>query len=101
MANAAAKNLAQDVAAAFVRGQDAVVDEKCGSTSVVGDDPETGIANFIRNASQFSCPRNQRREQIRFEVRNLALQYSRHALQAHASVYGWLGQWCQRVADRF
>ena len=45
MADAAAKDFAQDVAAAFVRGQDAVVDEEGGGAGVVGDDAEAGVAD--------------------------------------------------------
>ena len=43
MTDAAAKDFAQHVAAAFVRGQHAVVDEECGGAGVVGDDAEAGV----------------------------------------------------------
>ncbi len=43
MADAAAKDFAQDVAAAFVGGQDAVVDEEGGGAGVVGDDAQAGV----------------------------------------------------------
>ena len=41
------KNLAQHVAAAFVRGQDAVVDEEGGGAGVVGDDAQAGIGGEV------------------------------------------------------
>ncbi len=44
MADAAAQDLAQHVAAAFVRRQHAVVDEEGGGAGVVGDDAEAGVA---------------------------------------------------------
>ena len=43
MPDAAAKNFAQHIAAAFVRGQHAIVDEERGGAGVVGDDAQAGV----------------------------------------------------------
>ena len=45
MTNASAKNLPQHIAAAFVRGNYAVVDQESGSAGVVGDDAKAGVAD--------------------------------------------------------
>ena len=115
MADAAAEDFAQDVAAAFVGGQDAVVDEEGGGAGVVGDDAQAGVGVRVSipsgakapsycslSARLKSCPvtkpvnccglLDQRREQIRLEVGDLALQHGGYALEAHAGVDGGLGQ---------
>ena len=50
MADAATKDFAQNVAAAFVRRDHAIVDEEGGGASVVGDDAQTGVGNEGRNS---------------------------------------------------
>lgn len=40
MANRAAYDFAENIAAAFIGRKDAICDEKCDSTSVIGDDAE-------------------------------------------------------------
>jgi hypothetical protein len=44
VADAAAEDLAEDVAATFVRWEDAVRDEEGGGAGVVGDDAKAGVA---------------------------------------------------------
>ena len=39
VAHGAANDFAQDVAAAFVGGHDAIADKECGSAAVIGEDP--------------------------------------------------------------
>ena len=46
VAQRAANDFAQHVAAAFVRGNHSIGDEKCGGAGVVGDDAKRGLANF-------------------------------------------------------
>ena len=43
MPDAATENFAEDVAAAFVCGDDAVVDEEGGCAGVIGNDSEAGV----------------------------------------------------------
>ncbi len=116
MTNAAAQNLAQHIAAAFIRRQHAIIDEESCRARMVGDDAQAGIAKQrlkirrrsalrrladlltcrlavlpTRQPDQFCRPPDQRCKQIRLEVRNFALHDGGHALQAHARVDGGLG----------
>ena len=55
MTNAAAQNLAQHVAAAFIRRQHAIVDEERCRARMVGDDAQAGVAHQLRQ--RFPCIR--------------------------------------------
>ncbi len=46
MADAAAQNLPQDVAAAFIRRQNSVTDQEGGGAGVIGNDPKGGWTSF-------------------------------------------------------
>ena len=83
----AAEDLAQDVAAALVRGQDAVGDEERHRPRVVGDDlvaEPLGLEGVRVVAEQLAHPGVDRREQVRVVVGRDLLEDARQALQAHA-----------------
>ncbi len=112
MTNAAAENFAQHVAAAFVRRKHAIVDEKCSGAGVVSDDAQAGVCDQLHRqlcfelspysdfSSRAALRIDQRSEEIRLEVGDLALQDGGHALQAHAGIDGGLGQRREFVAGR-
>ncbi len=108
MTNAAAQNLAQHVAAAFIRRHHAIVDEERRRACMVGDDAQAGVAHqlrqrfpCIRNVGQFRSALDQRRKQIRLKVADLVLQHGGHALETHARINRWLGQRRELVAVAF
>ena len=45
MTDATAKNLAQNVAAAFIRREHTIIDKEGSRASVVGDDAEAGVTH--------------------------------------------------------
>src|SRR5271157_6593566 len=121
MANAAAENLAQYVAAPLIRGQYTVVDEEGRRAGVVRDNAErsrrqplllpyyfgrlfrrkrrkpsgetsdVGIERVFE-ARQLRRPINQRRKQICLKVAHLTLQHGGDALQPHSRIDRRLGQ---------
>lgn len=91
MAQGAAHNAAQHVAAAFVAGNDAVDDEKGASADVIGDDLQ-GVIGQILHAGLARGGGDQLLEQVDLVVGMHVLQHRRDALQAHAGVHAGLGQ---------
>ena len=96
MADAAAQDLAQDIAAAFVGGEDAIGDKKCCGARMIGNDAQRGVGRgrpiLIASVGKLSGARDQRGKQIGLEIRDLALQHRGHALQTGPGVDGGLGQ---------
>ncbi len=84
VADAAAEDLAEDVAAAFVGGEDAVGDEEGGGAGVVGDDAERGCTLGVADGLLLGCEageagelggaRDERGEEVGLVVRELALE---------------------------
>ena len=108
--DATAKNFAQDVAAAFVRGQYAVIDQKRSSAGVVGNDAEAGGVVVGGSRLLFDCffadvlpgeflgALDQRSEQVCLKVCDFPLQHGGYTLEAHAGVNGGFGEGRQLVA---
>ena len=94
IAHGAAHDLAQHVAAAFVRGQHAVVDQKRGGAGVIGIDAQDGIGAIVFAVGlpeQFAGALDDGAEQVGIVVRKLALQDGGDALEAHAGIDGGRG----------
>ena len=82
-------DLAQHVAAFFVRRNHAVGDEECGRPDVVGDNPHRDAAAFvcaIPGAGKLADPPQNGHEDVGVVIRLLVLQHGRDALEAHAGV---------------
>ncbi len=101
MADAAAEDFAEDVAAAFVRGLDAVGDEEGGGAGVVGDDAQGRSAFFVavagllgceRGSGKLGCLSEERREEVGLVVGEDSLEDAGYAFEAHAGVDGGLGE---------
>ena len=89
VADGAAKDPAEDVAAALVRRQDAVGDEERHRPRVVGDDlvaEPLGLERVRVVAEQLAHPGVDRREEVRVVVRRDLLEDAREALEAQAGV---------------
>ncbi len=106
VANGAADDLAQHVAAAFVGGQDTIADEERRGTRVVGDDAQrAGVVSFLLlRLSRFALfsgelrgALDERHKQIGVVVADHALQHRRDALQACSGVDRRLGQGMQHA----
>ena len=85
----AAEELAQDVAAPLVRGQDVVADEERHRARVVGDDlvaEPLGLEGVGVVAHELAHPGVDRREQVRVVVGRDLLEDARQALEAHPRV---------------
>ena len=89
MAHGAANDLAQDVAAPFIRGHDAIADQERCSAAVVSENTQRRVG-FRRSAVMLARKRagevHQRPKQIRFEVADLALQHRGEAFESRARV---------------
>ena len=85
MAQRAADDPAQHVAAAFVRRQHAVDDQERAGADVVGDHAQRLVAQ-VGGAGQFASDADQVREQVDLVVRMHVLQHGGQPLQAHAGV---------------
>jgi hypothetical protein len=97
VAHGAPHDLAQDVAAMFVGRHDAVGDEKGHGAQMVGDDAHRHIcgivsAGAVRPSGALTDGLEDRREEVRVVVRELALDHRGDALEAHAGVDRWCGQ---------
>ncbi len=96
VADGAAGDAAQHVAAAFVAGDDAVGDGERAGADVVGDDLQRGAVGVeafaTRSSDSRTGGRQQVLEQVDLVVAVLALQHRGDALQAHAGVHRRLGQ---------
>ena len=91
--DAAAQDLAQHIAASFVRWQHAITNKEGCGARVVRNDAQRRIAQHVAlHMRELGCLLDQRNEEVRLEVRQLALHHRRHALQTGAGVYGRLGQ---------
>ena len=87
MAHRTPHNAAQDIAAAFVRGQNTVRDQKRGRTQVIGNHPVRGLLRPVGvDAGQLGDCADQRLEQVDRVVIVRALQNGRDALEPHAGV---------------
>ena len=91
VAQRAADDAAQDVAAAFVAGNDAVDDQERTGADMVGDDLER-ILGQILDLGFAGGGLDQILEKIDLVVRVHVLQHGGNALQAHAGVHAGLGQ---------
>ena len=101
VAHGAAHDLAQHVAAAFVGGQHAVVNQERGGAGVVGGDAQRGIdarIGAVGHAEQVGGVLDDGVDQVGIVVRELALQHRGDALQAHAGIDGGARQRRQRAA---
>ena len=93
MAHGAAHDPAQHVAAALVRGQDAVGDEEGGGAQMVGDDAMRGLPGPLgRDAGDVRDRLDEGAEEVGIVVRVDALQDGGDALEAHARVDRGPGQ---------
>ena len=89
VADGPAEELAQDVAAALVRGQDVVGDEERDRARVVGDDlvaEALGLEGVRVVAEQLAHPGVDRREQVGVVVGRDLLEDAGQALEAHPGV---------------
>ena len=97
VADSAADDAAQDIAAPLIARGDAIDDEKGGGANVVGDDPQ-GLGVPVGRASQLGGGGDQPGEEVDLVVTVDALHDRRQALQAHAGVHRRLGQGRQLAA---
>jgi hypothetical protein len=87
MAHGAAHDAAQHIAAALVRGQHAVGDEKGRGTQVIGDDAMRHRARTFRlDPGQISDVGDDRAEQIDLVIVVRTLQHRGDALEPHAGI---------------
>ncbi len=87
--NRTAKQAAQDVAAAFVGGQDAVGDHERHRTAMIGHDAKAGVqraALAVLLAAQGFAHGHQAAQHVRVVVVGNALHDGRDALKAHAGI---------------
>ena len=94
MTDRPAHDLAQHVAAAFIRRNDAVVDEERGGAGVVSVDAQAGFGNRVvtMEADQLASLDADGGDQICFVVRQFPLQNGRNPLETHAGVDGRTGK---------
>ena len=92
VANGAADNAAQHVAAAFVGGNDAVRNQEGSGADVVGNHFQAGHILAVGHAGFARSSLDQRLEQVNFVIAVHALQNGGHALQPHASIDAGRGQ---------
>src|SRR5215472_11748806 len=101
MSHAAPHDLAQYVAAAFIRGQHAVADKKSRCTRVIGDNAERRVCFRVVSVSrgrEFFRRVNQWHEEIGLEDADLVLQHCSHAFETHARIDRLLRQRIQLAA---
>jgi hypothetical protein len=91
VAERAADDPAQHVAAALVRGQHAVDDQEGAGTNVVRDHAQRLVAE-VAGAGEFGGCGDQFLEQVDLVVRVHVLQHRRKPLQAHAGIDAGRGQ---------
>ena len=92
VADGAAHDAAQDVAAPFVAGQYAIDHQEDGGADVVGDDFERGLVEIVA-AGCLSGSGNQVAEDVDFVVGMDVLQHGGDAFQPHAGIDGRARQW--------
>ena len=92
VADGAAHDTAQDVAAPFVAGQYAIDHQEDGGADVVGDDFERGLFEIVA-AGCLSSGGNQVAEDVDFVVGMDVLQYGGDAFQPHTGIDGRARQW--------
>ena len=92
MTNGAAHDTTLHIASAFVGGDDTVADQKRCGADVVGNHAQ-GTVFQICTPRLTGCGFDQRIEQIDFVIAVHMLQDGRQALQAHAGIDTWRGQW--------
>src|SRR5579864_476352 len=107
VADTAPQNLAQHIAAAFIRRQDAVRNEESCRAGMVSNHSKAcrrSRAFFRRElifqtySSQTRCGGNERSKKIGIVVRNFSLYDGGHTLQAHAGIDGRTRQRIQRAS---
>ncbi len=105
MTDTAAENFAQHVATALVGWQHAIINEESSGAGVVADDAQACVSDEllkrfagVGDIGELGGALDQRHEEVRLEVGDLALEHSGHALETHARVDGGLGQRCELVA---
>ena len=87
VAHGAPHDPAQHIAAAFVRGQHAIGDQKRGGAQVIGDHPVRGLLRAVGgNAGEIGDGADQRHEQVDAVIVVGALQHRGDALKPHAGV---------------
>ncbi len=96
VAQGAANDAAQDIAAAFVGRQHAVDDQERAGADVIGDHPQRLVLQ-IGHAGQLAGLADQRLEQVDLIVGVHVLQDRRQALQAHAGIHARRRQRLQRA----
>src|SRR5713101_5174085 len=101
MMNSAAHDFAEDIAAALVRGEDAVGDEESSGTGMIGNYAERSRAAFAFfelflalevDAAEFGSALHQRHKQIRIVVGDDTLEHGGDAFKPHAGVNAGLWQ---------
>ena len=92
VANGAADDAAQHVAAAFVAGNDAIRNQKGTGADVVGNHFQTGHVLAVGHAGFARGGLDKRLEQVNFVIAVHTLQNGGHALQPHASIDAGRGQ---------
>ena len=93
MANGAADDAAQYIAATFVGRHHAVGNQEGAGADVVGNDFQAGLVHAERRAGFAGNGFEQVLEQVDFVVAVDVLHHGRHALQAHAGIDGRFRQW--------
>ena len=87
MAHGAAHDAAEHIAAALVRGQDAIGDQKGGRAQMVGDDPVRGALGPVRiDAGQVGAGADEGAEEVDVVIVVHALEDGGDALEPHAGV---------------
>ena len=86
MAHCAADDAAEHIAAALVRGGDAVSDEERAGADMVGDDAERLVGQILVIVNDSSRILDEFPEEVDVVVRVNALQHSGHTLEAHSGV---------------
>ena len=99
VADGAADDAAEHVAASLVPGNDAVDDQEGAGADVVGDHLQRIVREVLRPGLA-RCGADQVAEQVDLVVRVHALQHRGDALQAHARVDAGLGQRRHRRPSR-
>ena len=91
VAQGAAHDFAEHIAASFVGWQDAIVDQERGGAAVIGGDAQRGIdarVGPVGEAAEIGSLEDDGMNQVGFVIRNFALQHGGDALQAHAGIDG-------------
>ena len=100
MPHRAPHDLAQHIAAPFVRGDDAVGNQERGGPRVVGDHPHRDVAfgiGSVGDAGQLADALQERHEEIGVVVRVFLLHHRGDALEPHSGVDRGRGQRGQRA----